>query len=52
MEAFDNLDQTTASTALAQFLELVEAQSQERSERLLEQAAAMDRLRAVASRRK
>lgn len=56
MDAFSNLGsehgEERMPELLQEFLELVEHEAQRRSERLLEQAAMNDRLRAVASRRK
>ena len=53
MEAFNCLEgEVMAAEVLTEFLELIEAQASERAERLQEQAASMERLRQVASRRK
>jgi hypothetical protein len=56
MDTFNNLGsehgEERMPELLNEFLELVEHEAQRRSERMLEQAAISDRLRAVASRRK
>lgn len=53
MEAFNCLEgEVMAAEVLTEFLELIETQASERAERLQEQAASMERLRQVASRRK
>lgn len=56
MEAFSNavcdIGEANAPKLLEEFLELIEQEAASKSERMLEQAAISDRLRAIASRRR